>query len=397
MAKVNIEKALSAVQEEMVQVNDLHPYAGVSDGRGPLTRYHSSVCQAPAWWIQDFIAAGGGLDSQGVWGLSPGPARKHYNDPEYRVWDHLDATTVANLGLSHPGTPRWDYVINDLAELARFGFRVDSGITYKDLQVLLRGSRRHRLLVAAAGRLKPVMTLGHMSKNRFKEHLLRTAEKFHYIRKKGMTALMWEETHIGLWDTIPEEVLAVPGISESARRYWEQKAASIARKAIREQIAANSKGVTWPRHNEKAIRYFIRNWQKIPVRRHSGKRPATWFPLPGHVLESSYVETRYYNHGTPWRQGILIPITESRGFLVDYSLGSLITPLHRDWVTPEPKITEVKLLPREGGGYKFLIDTWTARDGSSMETWGSVTQLGERPWPYGGEFQGISTWNVTVG
>lgn len=405
MAKVNLTKALSAVREEMVQVADLHPYAGIVDGRGPLTRYHSSTCQAPAWWIEEFVAAGGGLDSNGVWGLSPGPARVHYDDPEYRVWEVLDATTVANLGLSHPGTPRWDYVINNLAELARFGFRVDPGIDYKHLQILLRGSRRHRILVAGHGRLKPVMSLGHMSKNRFKEHLLRTAEKFHLIRKSGLTALMWEEAGFGLWDTDPQEVLAVPGISDSSRKYWEQKAASNARKQIQEQIAAASKGAMWPQHSEKAIQYFVRNWDKLPVRKVPGTpwervstpRPTCWFPLPGVVIENSYVETRFYNHGMPWRQGILIPVTESRAYLIDHSLGSLITPLHRDWVTPEPTITEVKLLPREEGGFTFLIEKWTARDGSPMEYWGAVRKLGESSWPYGDRAQGINTWSEQVG
>ena len=192
--------------------------------------------------------------------------------------------------------------------------------------------------------------------------------------------------------------LSDPWPEEETTAYYEQSPSALARKAVRERVAAAGPGATWPKHSRKAVEYFIARIARIPQRPHVGggihfqlfpsrpryrpvgvPRPTTWFPHMEWVLAQSYVQTDYYDHGRKWRRAILVPFG-TKGVLIDWSLGGAITPLHKDWRDNPPVITPVELIPVEGG-YKFFIKTWKSRwDGSTMETWGRVKSPGETRW-----------------
>ena len=69
--KLNIVKVMEQVQAEKFTNKELHPYYGLADSRGWLTRYPKEGLRISAEDMAVFIKNGGSLDSEGVYGVNP--------------------------------------------------------------------------------------------------------------------------------------------------------------------------------------------------------------------------------------------------------------------------------------------------------------------------------------
>jgi len=96
--KMNIIKALNQVSEEKFSNLELHPYYGLADKGGWLTRYPKEGLKISAEDMQVFISHGGSLDSCGVYGPSP-----------YEGFEGLSPLKAAEFQQAALWQ-RWDYV-----------------------------------------------------------------------------------------------------------------------------------------------------------------------------------------------------------------------------------------------------------------------------------------------
>lgn len=107
MAKLNVVQVLNQLVEESVNPNsivkELHPYYGLKDSKGWLTRYPVEDDMLPAQWVAEYVNAGGNLDSEGCWGVSP------YANGYNRMNPSVTGSMAARL-ISEAHMNRWDNV-----------------------------------------------------------------------------------------------------------------------------------------------------------------------------------------------------------------------------------------------------------------------------------------------
>ena len=68
---MNINKAIEEINAEKVSYKETHPYYGLKDERGWLTRYPREELAITREDMRVFLNAGGNLDSHGVYGVNP--------------------------------------------------------------------------------------------------------------------------------------------------------------------------------------------------------------------------------------------------------------------------------------------------------------------------------------
>jgi hypothetical protein len=96
--KLNIIKEIEKVNAETITYKETHPYFGLKDERGWLTRYPREELVITREDMVVFLNAGGKLDSQGTWGvnpyegfqgLSPEKAAEFQQAAHHQRWDNV--------------------------------------------------------------------------------------------------------------------------------------------------------------------------------------------------------------------------------------------------------------------------------------------------------------------
>lgn len=163
MAKLNIVTVLNQIVEETPNRAEMHPYYGLRDARGWMTRYvtaeeikedclYTSLISAE--WIQNYIKECKKLqiqpsfDAMGCYGPSP-----------YFEWleNHSPKLIAKLVAVAHEN--RFDNVPH-LGYMAEDGVVINPEITLEDLRILLSGYEKFRLLGFWR---HPIMTLGRKS------------------------------------------------------------------------------------------------------------------------------------------------------------------------------------------------------------------------------------------
>jgi hypothetical protein len=128
--RLNIVSTLNQVaietpsEQEIAQNHKLsHPYYGLRDGKGWLTRFPKEGLILSREWIETFLQCGGKLDSNGVWGASP------YYSCE------LNPVKAAEFFLA-AHCQRWDNVECGWAKY----FQVNDDCSFADFRRLCKGA-----------------------------------------------------------------------------------------------------------------------------------------------------------------------------------------------------------------------------------------------------------------
>lgn len=144
MARLNLVKTWNQIQEESFTPLQTHPFYGLRDAKGWLTRYPIPKEEDGEVFISRELAAdlcyfGVNFDSNEVWGVSP------YEYPEKGYWNEnlslkvIDAIGVENFARLYKEHGRVDYFGEDIASLVHEGYYVNPEISSKDLRILSRG------------------------------------------------------------------------------------------------------------------------------------------------------------------------------------------------------------------------------------------------------------------
>jgi len=167
MAKLTTDQTLrilDAAQEEQVQNSDFrvfHPYEGLEDERGSLTRYSKEnkdlESLLPTKWVVEFLNAGGkSFDSAEAWG--PSPYQNSYNKV-----NELSPTTVALMQIAFGRVDQYAEEPN-VNILEEYGWIHNPDISSQDAKAAIRGSRRKAMLRnVGVDCKKSLFTLGHMN------------------------------------------------------------------------------------------------------------------------------------------------------------------------------------------------------------------------------------------
>jgi hypothetical protein len=195
MGKINVVQAINQAAEEAAWVSS-HPYAGLADERGTLERFpidrilveDPTLKLCPRAWLDAFLFEGGNVDAMGVYGISPWE-----REDRTPIWDIIPGYVAGRLfsegeerrkllkSREARDHYRWDALgsIYPIIKARKAGLdvQVSSDISLDDFVRLKTGCERYHLLHEAGGKLKPVMTLGHMSPESFNYHLAKTCTR----------------------------------------------------------------------------------------------------------------------------------------------------------------------------------------------------------------------------
>lgn len=184
-----------------------HPWANLRDSRGYLSRYKptsqveiKTIPLINREWIAAFIAAGGKLDSMGVWGISP-----------YAVHlEKYEATFVARILLA-AHQQRWDNC-DHLFQME--GVTINPDISYRELRVLRLGyARNQQLAEYRVQHSYSLMRLGWMSEEKFYTFLYTNAQPSRALTQDCHHA-MWR----GYYNGTEKLELVAPEVLELAAR-----------------------------------------------------------------------------------------------------------------------------------------------------------------------------------
>ncbi len=184
--KISVEIARAIQKGEKGQ----HPYYGIRDSRGWLTRYRPEYCKIDRSWVESFVAHGGQFDSCGVWGINPSDT----------VIASLGApTTIVEIAYGAAKSIRtgYDYWTEqpvyrtnvrydifpaeaDVNFLRDAGITVwlDAGISSKDFDAFCRGISRKKDAIKNFGIIEgSIMGLGWKTEDQFFQWQLRHAKR----------------------------------------------------------------------------------------------------------------------------------------------------------------------------------------------------------------------------
>lgn len=170
-----IAQLLNQAAEEALPKNASHPYYGIKDVSGWLTRYPLYDGEGiplniiSRSFIERYVRAGGSLDSQEVYGISP-----YYGDYPRVLFSYFTPEIIGYLC----SIERWDNIRYGLETVMEAGCDVHHGISRSDFGRLVTGANRLIHLRRSGAKLLPVMSLGHMSETRFYRHLVKTWTRF---------------------------------------------------------------------------------------------------------------------------------------------------------------------------------------------------------------------------
>jgi len=128
--KLNINKAIEKIQDETVSYKETHPYYGLKDERGWLTRYPREDLVISLEDMSVFLNAGGRLDSCSTWGVNP-----------YEGFQGLSPEKAAEFMLA-AHCQRWDNV-----PFPSVLFEVHESCTFSDYLNLCKGARMKEELI----------------------------------------------------------------------------------------------------------------------------------------------------------------------------------------------------------------------------------------------------------
>lgn len=143
MAKLNLVKTINEIQEESFTTIQIHPFYGLRDAKGWLTRYPIPEEEGKSFISRELAADlcfyGVNFDSNEVWGVSP------YKYPERGYWNEnlslkvIDFIGVENFARLYKEEGRVDYFCENIISIIDKGYYVNPEISLKDLRILSRG------------------------------------------------------------------------------------------------------------------------------------------------------------------------------------------------------------------------------------------------------------------
>ena len=175
MAKFNPAQLADLLEEARLERKALalldHPFFGLADEKGSLTRYpipkKGERPLLPREWVEEFVALGGGFDFNGVYGLNP---NGHWSmapsvSPERVV-------ALASLNPDKGDFPRHDKILWDAYLL--WESLSQAMPTKGDLIAMERAKNRQRIIVQYGCAPKHPIALGYMGQAKFVAHVRRT-------------------------------------------------------------------------------------------------------------------------------------------------------------------------------------------------------------------------------
>lgn len=242
---------LDQASEETLPAYASHPYYGLKDQNGWLTRYPYTYTDEEGEeaehlmlsrdFVEKYINEGASFDAPecgpSVYGMSP------YLQEDYFLHTYFGGTILGYLC----SIERWDNLIHDLLEIARVGGQVHHGISRSDFGRLALGARRLSILRALEAKELPIMTLGHMSQRRFCITACSSASKFDLVGLNYISQchFKWDEDE-GKW----EEIIIAELYKYPIWGYY---------KACKEKYFSRSRYV--PIKNEKVGSIKVANWR----------------------------------------------------------------------------------------------------------------------------------------
>lgn len=165
-----------------------HPYYGLKDSMGELTRYPDRNLKLSREWAEEWILLGGSLDSTDVWGISPYAGEPIFTPEEMKM--------ILNL------FGRFDYI-----DYPEHRMILDAGLVPKT-QVEYHRAASGAFRKKESGSNRSILSLGWMSNVKYLRHCgqlgtILTEEMF--LREK----LEYEELK-SLEEYIPESTLDIP-------------------------------------------------------------------------------------------------------------------------------------------------------------------------------------------
>lgn len=295
MAKINVVAALNQAAEEAAWVSS-HPYAGLADERGTLERYpidrilveDPTLKLCPRAWLEAFLFEGGNVDAMGVYGISPWE-----REDRTPIWEILPGFVAGRLfsegeeryresGFTREARDhyRWDALgsIYSIVKAQKAGLdvQVSSDISLDDFIRLKTGCERYHLLHEAGAKLKPIMTLGHMSPESFNFHLAKTC-----TRRTWQVAFLATELTVAYTSGMfPGEIRDV----ENARHQYERFKGTFFGHLILCKIKAQKR--FYARH-----RYLEHLYKNRSAYQFSSKRALLWL-VEGHYALEDYIRRK---------------------------------------------------------------------------------------------------------
>ena len=128
--KMNLVKTMEQLSEEKFTNLELHPYYGLADSKGWLTRYPKEGLKISAYDMAVFLKNGGNLDSCGVYGVNP-----------YHGFEGLSPQKAAEFQQA-AWNQRWDKVPTHCSKL----ITVNDDCSFSDYLQLHKGAEMKKSL-----------------------------------------------------------------------------------------------------------------------------------------------------------------------------------------------------------------------------------------------------------
>lgn len=163
-------KCISSLKELPVLA---HPYYGLKDGKGWLTRYPNTVDSygnklISRSWMEEFINLGGSIDGCGVWGIDP-------TDSWVEVQTPASIVNLLNLEHNH----RWDNISRDVRLVSQAGLIISDDINWACWKALSSGQSCQNICqLAGITTNLTVMQLGWMKTSKWKNFVAQNATKY---------------------------------------------------------------------------------------------------------------------------------------------------------------------------------------------------------------------------
>ena len=199
MAKLNLVKTWNQIQEEAFTPLQTHPFYGLRDGKGWLTRYPIPE-EEGEFFISRELAAdlcfyGVNFDVNSVWGVSPYlyPNSYYYNNNLFtKVIEVIGIEGFARL---YKEAGRVDEISELIINLNKNGYYIDPEISLQDLKILARGTCTHYSGASKFGvKTPPPMTWGRWGSQR---QLKFVAKKLAIRNKEKLSSSSIHNTSIG--------------------------------------------------------------------------------------------------------------------------------------------------------------------------------------------------------
>lgn len=172
----NEDICIDVITEEGIETTLVffaHPWYGLKDNKGWLTRYPNTVDNygnklISREWIEEFLLLGGSIDGCAVWGIDPNASWVEVQSP---------AAIVNLLNLEH--NHRWDNISTAVRYVSQAGLIISDDINWASWKALALGQQRqHTCSLAGITTNLTVMQLGWMKNSKWEFFVAQNATKF---------------------------------------------------------------------------------------------------------------------------------------------------------------------------------------------------------------------------